>query len=211
MNRLFSLDSKLMRILNIVADYAILNVFFLITSIPLFTIGASKAALYRVMFDMLEGEDSKMYTRYFKTFAREFKAATPLFLLKGLVLALIAYSLFLATHNEIPFKQATVIALVVVLAVWAMLFTTLFIQVSLFSSTFAQYFKNCIYILLTHPIKSLITAVMDVIPLVLLLQPDIMGMLGPVWLFFYFSVTANVSARVWKKPFDGYLEQAQAE
>lgn len=211
MRNLFSLDSKLMRALGIIADYAILNVIYILTCVPIITIGAAKTALYRVMFDLLEGNDESYLKRYFKTFAREFTTATPLFLFKDGVLALIAWSLWLATHNDLPLKSVAVIALVVVLALWSMVFANLFVQVALFTSLRREYLKNCLFIMLNHPLKSLLVAVLELIPAVFFLgAPDLMGALGPVWLFFYFSVTCNVAARIWKKPFDGYIEKATA-
>ena len=52
MSKLFSLDSPFMRAMSRVADLMILNLLFLITSIPLVTIGAGLAALYTVIFRM---------------------------------------------------------------------------------------------------------------------------------------------------------------
>ena len=212
MRNLFSMDSKLMRALGLVADYAILNVIYIVTCIPLITIGAAKTALYRVMFDMLEGNADSYLKRYFKTFAREFKTATPLFLFKDGVLALICWSLWIATHNDLPLKAVSVIGLVVVLALWSVVFANLFVQVALFESKFGEYLKNCLFIALNHPLKSILVAVMELIPPLLFLgAPDLLGALGPVWLFFWFSVTCNLAARIWKKPFDGYIEKATEE
>ena len=42
-----------------------------------------------------------------------------------------------------------------------------------------------------------------------LLDPALFGALGPLWLFLYFSVTVNFSARLWKKPFDRYIKNAE--
>ena len=53
MKNIFSLDSKLMQGLSTVGDYIILNILFLITCLPVITIGAAKTALFRVMFDMI--------------------------------------------------------------------------------------------------------------------------------------------------------------
>ena len=49
MNRLFSLDGKLFHILSRIADLILLNVLWLLSSLPIITIGASTTALYYVM------------------------------------------------------------------------------------------------------------------------------------------------------------------
>ena len=53
MNGLFAPDSRFMRYLNRLADLMILNLLFLLTSIPIFTIGASLTALYSVFLLLL--------------------------------------------------------------------------------------------------------------------------------------------------------------
>jgi len=75
MRKFFSFDSPLMQSLATVADYMLLNILFLICSIPIVTMGAAKTALYRVMFDMLE-EKGNTFKRFFKAFASELKTIT---------------------------------------------------------------------------------------------------------------------------------------
>ena len=58
MNRLFSLDGKLFHILSRIADLILLNVLWLLSSLPIITIGASTTALYYVMLKIVKNEDS---------------------------------------------------------------------------------------------------------------------------------------------------------
>lgn len=50
MSNFFSPDSKLFSMLTWLADLLVLNLLFLLTSIPLVTVGTSLAALYTVVF-----------------------------------------------------------------------------------------------------------------------------------------------------------------
>ncbi len=52
MQSLFSLDSPIMRAMSRLADLVGLNLLFLLTSIPIFTIGPGLAAMYTVVFRM---------------------------------------------------------------------------------------------------------------------------------------------------------------
>ncbi len=45
----FSLDSKFMQVMSRVADLIILNVIYLVTCLPVITIGAASTALYTVL------------------------------------------------------------------------------------------------------------------------------------------------------------------
>ena len=58
MRNLFNMNSPLMRFLGKVADMMILNLLFLTTCIPIFTIGASLTALHYVTLRMVSGEEN---------------------------------------------------------------------------------------------------------------------------------------------------------
>ena len=58
MNRIFGMDSGVMRFLTLVANLAILNVLFIVCSLPVVTLGASLTALNYVALQMIRQEDS---------------------------------------------------------------------------------------------------------------------------------------------------------
>ena len=70
MKRLFGQDSALFRFLQILMNLAIMNVLFLLTSIPVITMGAAYTALLSCVFDLLmeEGEFSAKF--YYKNFRK---------------------------------------------------------------------------------------------------------------------------------------------
>ncbi len=206
MKSIFSLDSKLMQGLSTVGDYIILNILFLITCLPIITIGAAKTALARVMFDMIE-DKGYPYKRYFKTFAAEFKTATPLWLLNLFALALVGWELFVVYSNAIPLRGVLLIGLLLLLLFVGALFSSVPAQIALFAATRREYLKNALYILITQFFRCLIVGVFDLLPLILTLyNPGYVAVIGPVWLLLYFSVTANLSARLFRKPFAEYID-----
>ena len=70
-----------MRFLSKVADMIILNILFLITCIPIFTIGASMTALYYVTLRMVSGEEGPVSKDYFRSFKQNFRQATVIWLI----------------------------------------------------------------------------------------------------------------------------------
>jgi len=56
MGKFFNLDSPLMRFMTKLADLMILNLLFLITCIPVITIGAAWTSLYYVTLKMVKDE-----------------------------------------------------------------------------------------------------------------------------------------------------------
>ena len=212
MKQIFSLDSKFMQMLTQLGDYILLNILYLICCIPIVTIGAANSALHRVMFEMME-DRGNTYKKFFKCFFGDFKAATGLFLVKNAVVLFLVWDLYLIWNNNIPLpRELSLIAVALFLLLWLAAFSSVGAQVAMFNSTFGQYFKNGLYIALTHPIKALLVALMEAFPILFfLLDPALFALFGPLWLFLYFSVTTNLAVRMWKKPFDFYMENAEKE
>ena len=74
------MDSPLMRFLTKIADLMVLNILFCVTSIPLFTVGASWTALYSVTLKMVRDEEGPVFRSYFQSFRQNFRQATLLWL-----------------------------------------------------------------------------------------------------------------------------------
>lgn len=211
MRNLFSLDSKLMRALTLLGDYIILNFLFFIACVPVFTIGAAKTALYRAMFDLMD-DRGNMYKRFFRIFASEFKNATPLFLLQLAVQALLFWEFLIVYGNSIPLRVPMLFALLLLLLLSGALFSNIPVQLALFNATRKEYLKNAVYILLTELIPCLLAGLMDLFPIFLFLyNPGYFAILGPLWLLLYFSVTTNLSARMFRKPFARYVRLYERE
>lgn len=63
------------------ADMMVTGILFIITCIPIITIGASLCAFYFTAMDVLRKEDGYIFKRYFTNFAKNFKKGTLLWLI----------------------------------------------------------------------------------------------------------------------------------
>ena len=73
MNRFFDPDSWLMQLISRFSSLAVLNLLFLCTCIPVFTIGAALTALYDVVFRMDTEREGKLVSAYFRAFTANFR------------------------------------------------------------------------------------------------------------------------------------------
>lgn len=76
MRNVFNMDSPLMRFLSWLADLVILNLCFLIGSLPLVTAGASLTALYSVCLKMVRNEESGIFTGFWKAWKANLRQST---------------------------------------------------------------------------------------------------------------------------------------
>ena len=80
MKNLFNPQNPLMKFLSHFFDIMVLNFFFIITSLPLFTIGASLSATYHMTLKLVDGEEPYIIKGYLKAFRENFRQATLLWI-----------------------------------------------------------------------------------------------------------------------------------
>lgn len=68
-----NIDNPFFSVMGHLADLVILNLLFILTSLPLVTIGASRTALYQVLGKIKDGTEGSVYRTYFGIFAAEFR------------------------------------------------------------------------------------------------------------------------------------------
>ena len=76
------------------ADVACMSILWLITSLPIITIGASTAAFYSFTLDAVKDEEGGVWNSYFTAFKKYFKKSTAIWLMQLLVNAFILINLY---------------------------------------------------------------------------------------------------------------------
>ncbi|MFC2724201.1 MAG: DUF624 domain-containing protein, partial [Bifidobacterium dentium] len=66
-------NSPVWQFVSLCLRYFILNLFFLISIIPIVTIGPARAALYSTVFAFSDNDDINLGREYIRRFKREFK------------------------------------------------------------------------------------------------------------------------------------------
>lgn len=77
----FNADNKLWSAVNSAVDAIILNVIWLFTCIPIFTIGAATTAFYYTTHKVIRNQRSSIWKEYWSSFRGNFKQATKIWLI----------------------------------------------------------------------------------------------------------------------------------
>ena len=85
---MFGIDSKFYEVVSKIADLVVVNLLFVLCSLPIITIGASTTALYGVTKKMAENREGYIFRNYFRLFKENFKQSTIMWIIL-LLLALI--------------------------------------------------------------------------------------------------------------------------
>jgi len=207
MNLFFKFDSPIMQFLNRFSSLAVLNLLFLCTSIPIFTIGASLTALYDVVFRLDTPREGKIAATYFRAFRANFRQSTPLGLL-FLFLTGTGYA-----NAVILSGRGTVMGLILSVLSIVILINSLLVMgyvfplVSQFDSNAGRTLKNALLLAVANLPRTLLIAVINCFPWALMLMNFYAFIqLGFLWFVLYFAAAAYFNSRILMKVFQPLRE-----
>lgn len=208
MRNFFNLDSPLMVFLSNLTDVVILNVLCLVCCIPIVTVGPSITAMHYVTLKMVRGEEGYVVRSFFKAFKENFKQsfiAWVVFLVITVVFFL-DYRILKASGMEGNKVFGIVIGAIYLFVCLTAMY--IFPLLSRFENTLRQTVKNALFMSILHIFKTMIMAVIYVIPFVLL---PLHFNLILVFLIIGVSGPAYINSYIWKSIFKKYEPQEVVE
>lgn len=193
------------------ADLILLNLCFLVTSIPVVTIGPSLAALYSVVFVMGTDREKSPAAGYFHAFRDNFGPALRLWLILLAVGLALSLDLTLCSRLGGLFVWANAVfgILTVVLLLSAVM---AFPLVGLFRNTTMGTLKNSLILGLGNLPRAAVILVLWVFPVWLLLShPLVFFNAALLWVIIYFSFVAYSSGLLLRKVLGPYLPEDESE
>lgn len=113
MNRLFGPEGPLMTLLGKFANLVFINIFWLICSLPVVTIGAATTAMYSVCFKIVNNKGVSVVKGYFKSFKENLKQATMIWVLLLIAGVLVAYVIYLAIGQSLSGSTVGFVSLMI--------------------------------------------------------------------------------------------------
>lgn len=150
MGKVFSYDSPVWKFMGRLVDFVYLTLLWVVTSIPLFTIGASTATVYYITLKMADGQEEYLTRMYFKSFARFFREATAVWLTvlaAGLVLA---GDFYICARMQSPAAVVLMSAFVVMAIVYLLTVIYVFPVTAYIRQTPAGYIKAAFFLAIRY-------------------------------------------------------------
>ena len=191
---MFSPDSKFMEIFGRITDLVLLNILFLITCLPLFTIGAAVTALYTMCFRLMREEYRGIVRSYFRAFRENFKQGTIIWLLLVLVAGPGLYYFYVLFSLDSLLRYAGFLFVLLGL-LCAMTASYVFPWISQFENTTVQALKNALILSLSRLPRALAVLVINLIPLIVwFISPELFLQVSFLWVALYFAAAAYMNA-----------------
>lgn len=190
-------------------DMISFNLCYLLCCIPIVTVGAATSSLHAVTFSRMEKGDGDVRL-FFRTFFRDLGHITPVFfpfLLLGAALVL-DFLLFPSAAMSVP---GTVFLCSAALF-YILVVTQLCMVQARVACTRRQLLLNTFLVALHHPLRTLVMAVLQSLPLLLFFgNLKAFFTLTPIFLCGYFSVASSLSVRLMRRPFQAYAAAQSPE
>lgn len=198
-------EFKIIDMFSKITELLLLNFLFVITSLPLVTLGASLTALFSVNLKLAKDEESYITKSYFHAFRQNFKQATTAFLIFIVMGALLVCNIILALRNTgLLFLITGIFSLIflIVISVYALYY---FPVLARFSFTQAEILRHIPHMIGSNPGLFLLLAALN-IPILFLCIYSVYTLLFVLIaaLLIGVSVITYVEAGVFRKIFKPY-------
>lgn len=206
MKNIFNLDNRFFTFMGKVADVMILNLLFIITSIPIITIGTSLTALYSVSLKQSAGTSSYIVKEYFFAWKTNFKQSTIMWIFSLIAFSLLFMNLTLKTDGTTSLVMRFIMILSMILYLMITLYA--FPLLAKFDNTIKHTIVNAFLMSLRHFLTTCTlfgTAAFFV--LITIAYPPMIELTSMAWFLFFFAIIARIQASFLTKIFDRYIPE----
>ena len=203
--KFFSLDSKFTQAMTSLGEMMLLNLCWILASVPIVTIGAANAAMYTVMGRRLRQEGSGTIVPFFKAWWSNLKQGCLFWVVQLLMSGSLGMILFMALPLFLKIVAGVLLFLVTVV------FSVMYPQIARFRIRWFPCLRNAVILFVTKFRWVMLNLLTILSPVILfLLAPVEFMRLGFVWFLFGFSAVFYLSAMVIRKALQP-LEDLSAE
>ncbi len=196
-------DTAFGRIMTRCGSVIAVNILFVVSCIPFFTVGAAEAAMYHAVFEILDkeaaeqrGDAANPFKAYWQGFRKNFTRTTLCWLLFVGIMVLGSVNLQVCAQWDgwIRNMSAGVIA-VMIFAVVVMVY--IFPASSMFSGKLTELIKLSVCAAAAHPLRTVLVLILNVAPAVLLYIDEVnRPTYAFIGAFFGFGLIACITGKI---------------
>lgn len=147
----FGENNPVWKAVNRYADMVVLGLLFVVTCIPVFTIGAALCAFYYTAMDSLRKEDGYIFKRYFASFGKNFKKGTLIWLIMLVLGGLCGMNVYCWVMNSDMKIAVVMLAISAIMTIaWVMTLLFVFPLQARFENTIGGTIQNAFLLAISH-------------------------------------------------------------
>lgn len=198
-------NSDFMYGLSKLVDMIILNLIYVLTCLPVFTIGAANVAMYEVALKLEEDTESYVFKSYLEAFKNNFKIGTKVWCIMLMIMSVIFVDLIYAGTNSGMISNVLYIVVLSITTIFGLLSAFIFPVMAKFENQWKIHMKNALLMALAHlPYTILLILINSVGFMIMLVVPRTIIVGIPVYLFIGFSGSAYICSMIYNRIFTKY-------
>lgn len=145
MNDFFSDDSIFMRLIFRITDIVALNILFIITCLPIFTIGTAITAMTYTAMKAIDLDDGYISKKYFRSFKQNFKQSTVTWLMMLVAGGILFFDVFFWVNMWITQRASLAKYMIIFSIIMAFLYVMVLVWIFPIISAFKNTTKNNVW------------------------------------------------------------------
>ncbi len=204
--KFFRFDSPFWEFFSRVADLVILNVLWLVFSLPIVTIGASTTAMYCVALHLVRGEGSGVVRMFWNSFRLNFRQATLLFFILLIPTVLVCYELWLYLSGAVTQTLWTGVVFCLPAVLLTLISAYIYPLLAQFDNSIRNTLKNACYLAIGNLPVSLIMAALNLLaPILFLCLPEFFMKSCIFWVAIGAALVAAINSLLLRRIFKKYF------
>ena len=195
------IDNPFFEFMGELADVAILNILFIVCSVPVVTMGASTAAMYETMRIMREGCLTSPAKTFLRSFAASFKKSVPSWLLQLFTGCILIFDLsFVGWAQDTWFWHVSAAVIGCLLLLWMMASCYLFPAAVYEGRSVRSAVSESLLLAARNLPYTIVMAVLNAVPgICIVLGTYFMGVVTPIYLTVGFGATAYLNTMLMER------------
>ena len=203
--KFFNPENSFFSFIGSIGNFIMLNLLFVLCSLPIVTIGASYTALYYTMFKITEDTTQQLTKDFFHAFKENFKQSTIVHFILVVIGVFLAFDL--AGTLQLFSKSNMMKIFFCIFFCFALLYlfvaTYMYPILAKFENSTKNTFKNAALLAIANLPITFVMTLINTVPLILFfILPQLFMSILPFYLFVGFSLTAFFNCKLIRKVFD---------
>lgn len=200
-------DGLLYRFVNRLVDLIKLNIVFMVSCIPIFTIGTAVTAMYSITLKMCKNQEGYIVKGYFNSFKANFIKSTKIWLIFLFVFLVLGIDFFY-TASILNLSRVIQVVWMAVFLIVTMIASYTFPQIAFFENSISNYLKNAFIMSMTRIGFTVPIVLLNLIFVFCAAMGGKFLMYGArVYIFFGWALIAFVNSFLFNKVFERYVEK----
>lgn len=210
--KLFSINSPIIVFLDKFGSIMLINLLFILFSLPLISIGASVTAMYRCLLNLANGNDNGLIKQFWNAFRGNFKQSTLLFLWLLPLMALVVFEALILLAGAVENSIINTILFIAPFIFAICVISYVFPLQAQFENKVFSTVKNAALLAVNHfPVTLAVAALNLVFPVMLYFFPSLFVKTLLAWILFGFSLIAYINTFLLRKVFIQYFPSCDEE